>query len=180
LEKNIQASNFEVYIMKIAEAFSGYKFYLPAFLDFRGRNYRYGPFHFHECDLVRSLILFAECDDSPAHTKNNDTTNPDLNSIIVRNFGISSAFHLRKCKSYNDAIEIWDSQTSYMEDPSFISGDIFKHVNRARHPFQYLSACVTWVVTLKYETDGLHAIHAYFPRCLSKCISDIELPFVGC
>ena len=32
-------------------------FYLPAFLDFRGRIYRSGILHFHERDLARSLIL---------------------------------------------------------------------------------------------------------------------------
>jgi DNA-directed RNA polymerase len=82
LEKNIQASNFELNIIEIAGALAGYKLYIPALLDFRGRNYRYGPFHYHERDLVRSLILFADSDDSPAHTRNTDTVQPDLDDII--------------------------------------------------------------------------------------------------
>jgi len=57
--KNIQSACYEQYLLQLAEALCGYKIYFPCFLDFRGRNYRYGPFHFHERDLVRSLILFA-------------------------------------------------------------------------------------------------------------------------
>lgn len=144
MEKNIQASNFELNIIKIAGALAGYKFYIPAFLDFRGRNYRYGLFHFHERDLVRSLILFADSDDSPAHTRNTDTVQPDLERNIVLNFGISTVFHLIKCKSYKDAIDCSATHESLMKDPSFLSGAILEHINLARHPFQYLSACVTW------------------------------------
>lgn len=42
----------------MASAYAGYTFYIPAFLDFRGRIYRSGILHFHERDLARSLILF--------------------------------------------------------------------------------------------------------------------------
>ena len=60
LVKKIHASNYEQYLLKLAEALNGYFFYLPAFRDLRGLNYRFGPLHFHERDLVRSLIIFAE------------------------------------------------------------------------------------------------------------------------
>ncbi|PIN11729.1 hypothetical protein CDL12_15666 [Handroanthus impetiginosus] len=42
LYKNIQRSRYESLILKLAKAYEGYKFYLPAFLDFRGRIYRCG------------------------------------------------------------------------------------------------------------------------------------------
>ncbi|KAL0386617.1 UNVERIFIED_CONTAM: putative DNA-directed RNA polymerase [Sesamum latifolium] len=40
-------------------SYEGYQFYLPSFIDFRGRIYRSGILHFHERDLARSLIVFA-------------------------------------------------------------------------------------------------------------------------
>lgn len=57
LNCDIQIAIYEQRILKLAKAYAGYTFYLPAFLDFRGRIYRYGFIHFHERDLVRSLIL---------------------------------------------------------------------------------------------------------------------------
>lgn len=60
LLKNITEANYQQYILQLADAFQGYFIYFPCFMDFRGRNYRYGPFHFHERDLVRSLIVFGE------------------------------------------------------------------------------------------------------------------------
>ena len=62
LLKNIKESSWQQHLIELADALVAYKFYLPAFLDFRERNYRYGPLHFHERDLVRSLILFADYD----------------------------------------------------------------------------------------------------------------------
>lgn len=59
LLKNIQRARYENFLFKLASAYEGYKFDLPAFLDFRGRIYRSGVLHFHERDLARSLILFA-------------------------------------------------------------------------------------------------------------------------
>lgn len=58
LLKRIQRARSESFILNLAEAYDGYKFYLPAFLDFRGRIYRSGILHFHERDIAISLILF--------------------------------------------------------------------------------------------------------------------------
>lgn len=57
----VQRACYEVFIIKLASAYLSkkYKLYLPAFLDFRGRIYRVGVLHFHERDLVRSLIVFG-------------------------------------------------------------------------------------------------------------------------
>ena len=59
--KNIQRARYEKLIIDLAIAYEGFDFYLPAFLDFRGRIYRCGVLHFHERDLARSLIVFADC-----------------------------------------------------------------------------------------------------------------------
>ncbi|KAI5669088.1 hypothetical protein M9H77_18941 [Catharanthus roseus] len=40
-------------------SYEGYQFYLPTFLDFRGRIYRSRVLHFYERDLARSLVLFG-------------------------------------------------------------------------------------------------------------------------
>ncbi|KAL8146230.1 hypothetical protein AgCh_004102 [Apium graveolens] len=56
----MQRSCYEQYVLKLAIAYEGYHFYLPAFLDFRGRIYRSGILHFHERDLARSLVVFAD------------------------------------------------------------------------------------------------------------------------
>lgn len=58
----IQRARYETFIINLASAYEGYRFYLPAFLDFRGRIYRSGVLHFHERDLARSLIVFSDTD----------------------------------------------------------------------------------------------------------------------
>jgi DNA-directed RNA polymerase len=57
--KDIQLARYEQFILKLATAYDGYTFYLPAFLDFRGRIYRTGILNLHERDIVRSLIVFG-------------------------------------------------------------------------------------------------------------------------
>lgn len=59
LVKRVQQARYEDFVLTLASAYAGYKFYLPAFMDFRGRIYRAGVLHFHERDLARSLIIFA-------------------------------------------------------------------------------------------------------------------------
>ncbi|KAK7326258.1 hypothetical protein VNO80_33073 [Phaseolus coccineus] len=58
-KKDIQQARYERFILRLAQAYDGYQFYLPVFLDFRGRIYRCGLLHFHERDLVRSLIIMS-------------------------------------------------------------------------------------------------------------------------
>ena len=62
--KNIQRARYEKLIIKLAKAYDGYHFYLPAFVDFRGRIYRSGIMHLHERDLARSMIVFANSESS--------------------------------------------------------------------------------------------------------------------
>lgn len=57
--KRVQRARYEDFVLTLAHAYEGYIFYLPAFIDFRGRVYRAGVLHFHERDLARSFIVFA-------------------------------------------------------------------------------------------------------------------------
>ncbi|KAK1379052.1 hypothetical protein POM88_025796 [Heracleum sosnowskyi] len=57
--KLIQQCSFEGFILRLAKAYDGYNIDFPTFLDFRGRVYRSGIFHFHQCGFARSLILFG-------------------------------------------------------------------------------------------------------------------------
>ncbi|KAL0386791.1 UNVERIFIED_CONTAM: putative DNA-directed RNA polymerase [Sesamum latifolium] len=59
LLQRVQHARSESFILTLASAYEGYQFYLPSFIDFRGRIYRSGILHFHERDLARSLIVFA-------------------------------------------------------------------------------------------------------------------------
>ena len=59
LLKRIQRAHDEFIILTLCSSYDGYKFYLPAFIDFRGRIYRSGILHFHQRDLAKSLIVFA-------------------------------------------------------------------------------------------------------------------------
>ncbi|KAG4946751.1 hypothetical protein JHK87_042758 [Glycine soja] len=60
LIKNMQRARYECTILDLAKAYSGYSLYFPAFIDFRGRIYRSGIFHFHERDLARTIRAHFE------------------------------------------------------------------------------------------------------------------------
>lgn len=118
--KNIQRSRYEKLIIKLAIAYDGYIFDLPAFLDFRGRIYRSGMLHFHERDLARSLILFSD-----SKSMNNDNKN--------KHFIASAAFHYKSFVSVDEAMEWLNYNISQISDnPYVIAQD-------AKHPFQFLA-----------------------------------------
>lgn len=119
LSKNIQRSRYENLIMKLAQAYDGYNFYLPAFLDFRGRIYRCGVLHFHERDLARSLIVFSDL-------KSQDNLN------IETHFE-SLAFHYKSFYSFNDGID-WLSNNLSMQ---MGTPDVFMLAREAKRPFQF-------------------------------------------
>lgn len=139
--KNIQSACYEQYILKLADALQNYNLYFPTFLDFRGRNYRYGPFHYHERDLVRSLILFAQSGvtDTP----------PDKGSQGIRTFMASTAFHYSKYwKNYNEGIIWFIKNIHECSDLNSNKADIVLDrlanlARKARHPFQFLSSVIT-------------------------------------
>nr|YP_009861459.1 ORF312 [Mirabilis himalaica]QKN19356.1 ORF312 [Mirabilis himalaica] len=135
LSKNIQRARYEQLILNLASAYEGYTFYLPAFLDFRGRIYRCGILHFHERDLARSLIVFAGDDEK---------TNTKVNSCAV----ISAfAFHYKSFESYDNCIE-WFMQELYdlinNNDSNPDPERLYKLYRFAKRPFQYLSHFLRW------------------------------------
>ena len=115
--KNIQRSRYEKLIIKLAIAYDGYIFYLPAFLDFRGRIYRCGVLHFHERDLARSLILFA-----------------DFKSMKINNEIFAAApFHYKSFVSVNEAIEWYDKNQFQISKFPYMFAQV------AKRPFQFLA-----------------------------------------
>lgn len=96
LSKNVQQSRYEQTIIEMARAYDGYQFYYPAFLDFRGRIYRSGIFHFHERDFARSLLLLVD-----EKTKINMEDNK-ANELRKR-FLVATAFHYQKFNTMYNA-----------------------------------------------------------------------------
>lgn len=139
VKKTVQRCRYERLILGLAEAYNGYKFYLPAFLDFRGRIYRCGILHFHESDLARSLIVFA------------DTDKPDSKHKIVSNNPIIKIVN-QKFRDINlelgDLIVLshYDNKLIYGQDTdkhlAVLKKDEAMGLMEAKHPFQYLASCV--------------------------------------
>lgn len=120
LQKDIQRARYENLIINMANAYTGYKFYLPVFLDFRGRIYRCGLLHFHEGDLARSLIMFA------------NYNGLELKRLNVANGG---AFHFKSFKSYEESYD-WLKK----ECVNGFKKDIYKFSAKAKNPFQFISS----------------------------------------
>ena len=148
LSTNIQRARYERTVIDMANAYRGYRFYLPAFLDFRGRIYRSGIFHFHERDLARSLILF---DESYTHSGYKPEDFPGVQETYIT----AGGFHGRSFTSNEDAHRYF--YTELVELESFGSKDmecnelrpsVHECKNRdqalvmyslgAKHPFQYM------------------------------------------
>nr|YP_005090412.1 orf2 gene product [Dorcoceras hygrometricum]AEK53323.1 hypothetical protein [Dorcoceras hygrometricum] len=126
--KHIQTSRNERMIIKLADAYDGYQFYLPAFLDFRGRIYRSGILHFHERDLARSMIMFADQSD------NNFNYN-----IAYYNICIATSFLYKSSISEKEAINwflnIMDDINSNKNPDDYL----FKKASEAKRSFQFLA-----------------------------------------
>ena len=127
--KDIQRSRSEQFLIKLADAYDGYKFYLPAFLDFRGRIYRSGVLHFHERDLARSLILIVG--DSP------DTSSSRYQDIL-QNMLIATVYHYKSFPSYIDAIT-WALDN--MED---MCNKPYEYACQAKRTFQFLANIIAF------------------------------------
>lgn len=136
LQKDIQRARYEKLIFDLALAYEGYSFYLPAFLDFRGRIYRCGLLHFHERDLSRSLIEFVEAEKY------------DPKVAVV-----DTCFHFQSFKSDSAALSFFNELNKKLQNQDiFPSSSIIlresdsKNTNhlvelscQAKHPFQFLS-----------------------------------------
>ncbi|XP_050217571.1 probable DNA-directed RNA polymerase [Mercurialis annua] len=118
--KNIQRAQYEKLLIKLATAYDGFHFDLPAFLDFRGRIYRSGVLHFHERDLARSLIVFADC-------------KPLGENIHKDIFRAAVAFHYQSFDTAEKALD-WFNQNIEL-----IADHPFKFARGAKRPFQFLS-----------------------------------------
>lgn len=131
--KNIQRSRYERLILKLANAYDGYQFYLPAFLDFRGRIYRCGVLHFHERDLARSMILFADSESS-----NN------MQETVTR-FLQSMGFHYQSFVSDDEAYK-WSKK--YISNLSYRK-KLIEDARDARRPFQFLAHIIGYKFAAK-------------------------------
>ena len=125
----VQQARFEDFILDLAKAYRGYEFYLPAFLDFRGRIYRSGLLHFHERDIAKSLILFSN---------KMDQTNVTYDEIGLL-YSAAAAFKYKKHENYSNAAS-WYKKYVY---PLIIDNDsttsLIEFSKNASDPFQFLS-----------------------------------------
>ncbi|KAL6491853.1 hypothetical protein OROGR_034003 [Orobanche gracilis] len=116
-----------------------------AFLDFRGRIYRSGILHFHERDLARSLIQFA--DDNQYSISNESETGRKLVLSLME----STSFHYRKFSTYVEAIEFHLHQINSVQNTNgwwnknksprdLVYRELAKEASyHAKNPFQFLS-----------------------------------------
>nr|UYK51799.1 hypothetical protein [Paphiopedilum micranthum] len=125
--KNIQRARYEKLMIKLAIAYEGSNFYLPAFLDFRGRIYRCGILHFHERDLARSLIVFS--DNKSMDTKQTETMMS------------AAAFHYKSFVSVEESLE-W-----FRSNLNIISQNIPDVALEAKRPFQFLANLIGLTLT---------------------------------
>jgi hypothetical protein len=135
----VQRSRYETYIMSLASAYAGYRFYLPAFLDFRGRIYRSGSLHFHERDLARSLILFSNVKKKSSLTENQQNE-------VYRILKMAAAFHYDKFSSNDEAYAryenmVQDITRAHTKNDTMVSKEIrlIKLAVNAKNPFQFMS-----------------------------------------
>lgn len=133
--KKIQRARYERLIIKLANAYDGYHFYLPAFLDFRGRIYRCGVLHFHERDLARSLITFA------------DSISTDNSINGQRAVYEAAAFHYKAFGDPREGVEwIINNIESFTADP-------FRFSREAKRPFQFFSSIYRCI---NINTESVH------------------------
>lgn len=111
---------------------------MPVFLDFRGRIYRSGILHFHERDLARSLIQFADC----------------KSSCDMKKLRLASAFHYKSFASYHKASEWWHHFES--QSLSHSDGSLLHFASKAKQPFQFLSSVVTQDFAMKGIEEGIY------------------------
>lgn len=121
-----QKARYEDLIIRLVSAYEDYVFYLPAFMDFRGRIYRSGILHFHERDLARSLIVFAN------NHQEEEGKNQSAKDIVAS----AAAFKYNKFYLYDEALQWYKEKQSLIHayDESFI-----RLANGASDPFQFIA-----------------------------------------
>ena len=121
--------NFMYYLLIFIISTDRYKFYLPAFLDFRGRIYRSGVLHFHERDLARSLIVFSSQDSS-------DIVDKRLSNVYLK---CGAAFHFKKFDGYNFAHKWYDDEIMKINNDV----DLINLALEAKDQYQFISKVIT-------------------------------------
>ena len=122
----VQKARYEDFIIRLVSAYEDYVFYLPAFMDFRGRIYRAGILHFHERDLARSLIVFAN------NHQEEEGCNQSAKDIVAS----AAAFKYKKFYLYDEALQWYKEKQNliYASDESLIS-----FAKGASDPFQFIA-----------------------------------------
>lgn len=136
LHKDIQQARYESLIIEMSIAYAGYNFYLPAFLDFRGRIYRSGILHFHERDLARSLIQFADDNNIPAAG----------GPLTV----LATCFHYQSFISKSAAVAWGNDILLHADTNSPIS--LINLASDAKRPFQFLSNMVIFEQSKDFDS----------------------------
>lgn len=135
LDKRIQQARYEQLIIRIATAYEGLSFYLPAFLDFRGRIYRTGILNFHERSLIRSLILF---DDDPKYEAIlSELKDEDLSRMRMY-FYCSAASHYKSFYSIKESME-WFSNILDKYNNNNNVKEFIQFSSSGKKPFQFIS-----------------------------------------
>lgn len=150
LSKDIQRARYEQFVIKLASVYEGYKLYFPAYVDFRGRIYRCGVVHFHECDLARSTITFAG---AKSEKELNDVDKKSfLNKVCT-----STAFHFKSFVSEDAALKwfkLFSRKTSYITKKT----KAIKFAREAKNPFQFLSNLLVSTPKEKDQTPDIAQI----------------------
>lgn len=122
----VQKARYEDFIIRLASAYEDYVFYLPAFMDFRGRIYRSGILHFHERDFARALIVFAN------NLQEEEGCKQSVKDIVAS----AAAFKYKKFYHYDEALQWYKENQSliYASDESLIS-----FAKGASDPFQFIA-----------------------------------------
>ena len=105
----MQQASYEDFLIRLASAYEGYQFYLPAFMDFRGRIYRSGVLHFHEGDLSKSLLLFSA--DHPQPQAQNHL--PEKKNLS-QHLACAAAFKYPKFSNLDDALKWYNEHQTEM------------------------------------------------------------------
>lgn len=131
LDKRVQQARYEKYVMDLANMYEGYTLYFPAFIDFRGRIYRSGILHFHERDIVRSLICFEE----PKKVVSSNYEH------AYRTLLEATAYHHKTFNNRKDAIA-WSKETSNrlsrLDDKEWVCS-VIELSSKSKNPYQFIS-----------------------------------------
>nr|YP_010127583.1 DNA-dependent-RNA-polymerase [Bougainvillea spectabilis]QPP04907.1 DNA-dependent-RNA-polymerase [Bougainvillea spectabilis] len=144
LSKNIQRARYEQLIIKLATAYKGYDFYLPAFLDFRGRIYRCGVLHFHERDLARSLIVLGKTPKDKILSEEEIVKRKQQfldvyeNKELLKRIMIATSFHYKSFDTPKEGGD-WYLDTIYYPGLLDKHKELIEMARCAKRPFQFLS-----------------------------------------